>query len=141
MYRIAIHIKSLLKGNSMQAKTHAPLIDPFCHINLPGRHNFCQSCLYFHTGRTPWPAPPPAYNESQLSSRLVLLGGQLRESSRYGNTDSFGKNYVYQVGCYGKRSQLKMHCRDFFHPQNMIIRYYYNIIRKNKKKCTVFVKM
>ena len=26
---------------------------------------------------------------------------------------------------------FKMHCRDFFHPQNMIIRYYYNIIRKN----------
>ena len=26
---------------------------------------------------------------------------------------------------------LSLKCRDFFHPQNMIIRYYYNIIRKN----------
>merc|ERR1712082_218928 len=73
-----------IKGE-FQAKTHAPLIDPFCHINLPGRQKFCQSCLYFHTRRTPQPAPPPAYNGSQLSSHLVLLGGQLRECSRYGS--------------------------------------------------------
>ena len=41
-----------VKGE-FQTKTHAPLIDPFCHINLPGRRHFCQSCLYIHTGRTP----------------------------------------------------------------------------------------
>ena len=28
---------------------------------------------------------------------------------RYGYTDNFGKNYVYQVGCYGKRGQLRVH--------------------------------
>ena len=35
-----------------------------------------------------------------------------------------------------------MHCRDFFDPQNMIIRYYYNIIRKNffQKSVQYFLK-
>ena len=59
--------------------------------------------------RTPRPAPPPAYSGSQLSSRLVLLGGQLRECSRYAYTDNFGKNDVNQVVCYGKRVQLRVH--------------------------------
>ena len=104
----AVSMVYVVKGE-FHTKTHAPLIYPFCHINLPGRNHFCQSCLYFHTGSTPWAAPPPAYNGSQLSSRLVLLGGQLRECSWYGNTDNFGKNDVYQVGCYGKRGKLRVH--------------------------------
>ena len=91
----------LLKGNSRQKYMH-PQIDSFCHSNLPGIHHFCQRCLYIHTGKTPWAAPPPAYNGSELSSRLVLwertaqgipvwIYRLLRGSSWYGYTDRFGK--------------------------------------------------
>ena len=52
----------------------------------------------------------------ELTRPQLIMGvncpylGQLnKDSSRYGNTDSFGKNDVYQVGCYGKRGQLRVH--------------------------------
>ena len=35
------------------------------------------------------------------------------------------------------QSAFKMECCDVFRPQNMIIRYYYNVIRKNFFKKTV----
>ena len=46
---------------------------------------------------------------SFIDSHYKLGAGQLRECSRYGYTDSFGKNDVYQVGCYGKRGQLRVY--------------------------------
>ena len=54
---------------------------------------------------------------TELSRSQLIMGvncpylrgfGQLRESSRYGYTDNFGKNDVYQVG-YGKRGHLRVH--------------------------------
>ena len=104
----ALSYQKSLKGE-FHTKTHAPLIYPFCHSNLPGRHHFCQSYLYFHTGSTPWAVLPRGQAGRTIDSHYKLGAGQAVESSRYGNTDSFGKNDVYQVGWYDKRGELRVH--------------------------------
>ena len=89
-----------VSGNS-RPKHSLTVIDPFCHINLYLVDIiFAKAVCISIPGGPPELPSPRGQGERTIYSHYKLGAGQLRESSWYGYTDSFGKNDVYQVWVY-----------------------------------------